>query len=60
MRKFLKVLVRRRTLHDHKQKIYDDDLKKIGFVISFMTERQATAWADQFVEEATKIANTNH
>ena len=34
------------------KKVYDDDLKKIGFILSFMTEGQAEAWADQFVEEA--------
>ena len=33
------------------KKIYDDDLKKIGFTLSFMTEGQAEAWADQFVEQ---------
>ena len=34
------------------KKVYDNDLKKIGFILSFMTEGQAEAWADQFVEEA--------
>ena len=34
------------------KKVYDDDLKKIGFILSFMTEGQAEAWANQFVEEA--------
>ena len=34
------------------QKIYKDDLTKIGFVLSFMKEGQAAAWADQFVEHA--------
>ena len=33
-------------------KTYDDDLKKIGFILSFMTEGQAAAWGDQFMEEA--------
>ena len=28
------------------KKVYDDDLKKIGFILSFMTEGQAEAWAD--------------
>ena len=36
------------------KKLYDNDLVKIGFVLSFMTEGQAAAWADQFVEEAAK------
>ena len=34
------------------KKVYNDNLKKIGFILSFMTEGQAEAWADQFVEEA--------
>ena len=34
------------------KKVYNDDLKKIGVILSFMTEGQAEAWADQFVEEA--------
>ena len=34
------------------KKVYNNDLKKIGFILSFMTEGQAEAWADQFVEEA--------
>ena len=34
------------------KKVYNDDLKKIGFILSFMTEGQAEAWADQFVEKA--------
>ena len=34
------------------KKVYDNDLKKIGCILSFMTEGQAQAWADQFVEEA--------
>jgi hypothetical protein len=38
------------------KKLYDNDLVKIGFVLSFMTEGQAAAWADQFVEEAEKAA----
>ena len=32
------------------QEVYDNDLKKIGYVLSFMTEGQAAAWAAQFVE----------
>ena len=34
------------------KKVYNNDLKKIGFILSFMTKKQAEAWADQFVEEA--------
>ena len=40
------------------KKLYDNDLVKIGFVLSFMTEGQAAAWADQFVEERQKLATT--
>ena len=40
-------------------KIYDTDLKKIAFMLSFMTEGQAEAWADQFVEAAYTRATIN-
>ena len=38
------------------KKIYDNDLVKIGFILSFMTEGQAAAWADQFIEEAANAS----
>jgi hypothetical protein len=41
------------------KKLYDNDLVKIGFVLSFMTEGQAATWADQFVEEQQKQATAN-
>ena len=34
------------------KKVYNNDLKKIGFILSFITEGQAEAWADKFIEEA--------
>ena len=33
-------------------KDYDTDLKKIGFILSFMTKGPAKAWADQYTENA--------
>ena len=38
--------------------IYNNDLTKIGFVLFFMTEGQAAAWADQFVDTAVKSGTT--
>lgn len=31
---------------------YNNNLKKIGFVLLFMMEGQAKAWADQFIKHA--------
>ena len=50
--KFRKFLQTTKIYLGINKKVYDDDLKKIGFILSFMTEGQAEAWADQFVEEA--------
>ena len=33
------------------QQLYDTDLVKIGFVLSFMTEGQAAAWADSLLKK---------
>ena len=33
-------------------KDYDTNLKKIGFILSFLTEGLAKAWADQYTENA--------
>ena len=33
-------------------KKYDTDLKTIGFILSFMTEGPAEAWADQYTKNA--------
>ena len=33
-------------------KDYDTNLKKIGFILSFMTEGPAKAWADQYTKNA--------
>ena len=38
-------------------KMYDTDLARIGFILSFMTEGHAEAWAYQFVEEAKNQNN---
>jgi len=41
--------------------IYTTDTKKIGFVLSLMTDRDAASWKDQFVEEhiiTSAAANT--
>ena len=50
--KFRKFLQTTKIYLGINKKVYDNDLKKIGFILSFMTEGQANAWADQFVEEA--------
>ena len=50
--KFRKFLQTAKIYLSINKKVYDDDLKKIGFILSFMTKGQAEAWADQFVEEA--------
>ena len=50
--KFRKCLQTAKIYLGINKKVYDSDLKKIGFILSFMTEGQAEAWADQFVEEA--------
>src|SRR6202522_4878366 len=34
------------------KKIYDDDLKKIGFFLSFMNEGDAASWKEQLLEDA--------
>ena len=39
--------------------VYNNDIRKIGFVLSFMTEGAAAAWADQFLEEAGRTAKAN-
>ena len=39
--------------------LYDNDLAKIAFVLSFMTEGSAAAFADQFLEEKTEITKRN-
>ena len=50
--KFRKFLQTAKIYLGINKKVYDDDLEKICFILSFMTEGQAEAWADQFVEEA--------
>ena len=50
--KFKKFLQTAKIYLGINKKVYNDNLKKIGFILSFMTKGQAEAWADQFVEEA--------
>ena len=50
--KFRKFLQTTKIYLGINKKVYDNDLKKIGFILSFMTKGQAEAWADQIVEEA--------
>lgn len=38
---------------DVNAKVYDDDMKKIAFVLSFLDEGDASSWKEQFIEEAT-------
>ena len=42
------------------EKMYDTDLAKIGYVLSFMTNGQAAAWATQFFDEARTNAATKN
>ena len=44
--KFRKFLQTAKIYLSINKKVYDDDLKKISFILSFMTEGQAEAWAD--------------
>jgi hypothetical protein len=38
------------------KKIYKDDLKKIGFFLSFMNEGDAASWKEQLLEDALATA----
>jgi hypothetical protein len=42
------------------KKIYDDDLKKIGFFLSFMNEGDAASWKEQLLEDALATAQANN
>ena len=37
------------------KKDYDNDFKKIGFVLSFMTKGPAEAWADPYTENTLSL-----
>ena len=50
--KFRKFLQTAKIYLGINEKVYNNNLKKIGFILSFMTKGQAEAWADQFVKEA--------
>ena len=41
-------------------KIYKDDMMKIGFILSFMDEGDASYWKEQFIEEATLTSSHNY
>jgi hypothetical protein len=42
------------------KKIYDDDIKKIGFFLSFMTEEDAASWKEQLLKDALATAQANN
>src|SRR6202522_3742343 len=42
------------------KKIYDDDLKKIGFFLSFMNKGDAASWKEQLLEDALATAQANN
>src|SRR6202522_4352239 len=42
------------------KKIYDDDLKKIGFFLSFMNEGDAASWKEQLLKDALATAQANN
>src|ERR1700678_4540928 len=42
------------------KKIYDDDIKKIGFFLSFMNEGDAASWKEQLLEDAMTTAQVNN
>ena len=38
-------------------KVYDSDMKKIGFVLALMNDGDAASWKEQFIEEAITTCN---
>src|SRR5271168_1369704 len=42
------------------KKIYDDDLKKIEFFLSFINKGDAASWKEQLLEDALAIAQANN
>src|SRR5271155_4448035 len=42
------------------KKIYDDDLKKIGFFLLFMNEGDAASWKEQLLKDALATAQANN
>src|SRR6202522_2660745 len=42
------------------KKIYDDDLKKIGFFLSFINEGDAASWKEQLLEDALATEQANN
>ena len=42
------------------KKTYNDDLKKIGFFLSFTNDRDAASWKEQLLEDAMATAQANN
>ena len=42
------------------KKTYDDDIKKIGFFLSFINEGDAASWKEQLLEDAMATAQANN
>ena len=41
-------------------KIYDLDMKKIGFVLALMNDRDVASWKEQFIKEAITTSNAQN
>ena len=39
------------------EKIYDTDMKKIGFILALINDGDASSWKEQFIEEAITTCN---
>ena len=42
------------------EKIYNTDMKKIGFILALMNDGDATFWKEQFIEEAITTCNAQN
>ena len=42
------------------KKIYDDDIKKIGFFLSFMNKGDAASWKEWLLKDAMATAQANN
>jgi hypothetical protein len=42
------------------KKVYDDNIKKIGFFLLFMNEGDAASWKEQLLEDAMATAQANN
>ncbi|RXW12035.1 hypothetical protein EST38_g13822 [Candolleomyces aberdarensis] len=45
---------------DINSKIYDTDVKKIGYILSYMTKGEAELWRNQWTREKTTTTGTNY